>query len=455
MKRICVYLIFCAFCVSDAGADWATYRHDRSRSGVSAEELSLPLSEKWVFKSRHPPQPAWPGPARRDGWHKTENLKPRVIFDWAFHVVLEGGSVFFGSSADDKVYCLDADSGEKIWQFYTEAPIRLAPTVYEGKVFVGSDDGRVYCLDKRNGALLWQYRASPEEHRVAGNGRIMSLWPVRTGVLVDEGIAYFCAGLFPFEGSYLCAVDAREGKEIWRQRLDFLAPQGYLVASKSRLYVPMGRGTPAVFNRENGKYERSLGGSGGAFCLLSNDLLIYGPGKTGTLDVFKTEARDQLATFRGNQMVVTPQMSYLHTDTELSALDRRRYRQLAERRLALVKEEESVKSRLKKLGRKVDSPVGKALRSKIPLIRTMRSKVDRDMRQCVTWKRPCRHPYSLVLSGEVLFAGGRDEVVAIDIADGRTLWTGRVTGRALDLALTDGRLVASTDKGTLHCFGTK
>ena len=70
--------------------------------------------------------------------------------------------------------------------------------------------------------------------------------------------------------------------------------------------------------------------------------MIYGPGKTGTLEAFKTEAKDQLATFPGNQMIVTPRMSYLHTDTELSALDRIRYRELADKRIALAREEEGI-----------------------------------------------------------------------------------------------------------------
>ncbi len=438
-----------------ANGGWTTYRHDAARTGVSTEKIELPLREAWVFRSKYPPRPAWPGPARRDGWHKAENLKPRVIFDWAFHVVADSESVFFGSSADDKVYSLDVRTGEKNWQFYTEGPIRLAPTVADGRVYVGSDDGQVYCLDRRDGKLIWRYRASPREHRVPGNGRIISLWPVRTGVLVDEGVAYFCAGLFPFEGACLCALKARSGEEIWKQTLDFLAPQGYLVASASRLYVPMGRGTPAVFSRENGKHERTLGGSGGAFCLLSGDLLIYGPGKKGTLDVFKTGTKDQLATFPGNQMIVTPRMSYLHSDTELSALDRIRYRELVEERIALAREEEKIKNELKRRGKSVSSERAKTLRDRLVAIRGERSRVAADLNSCVRWKRPCKYPYSLVLAGDVLLAGGAGEVAAMAAADGRTLWSGKVTGRALDLALSGGRVIVSTDQGTLHCFGGK
>ena len=57
------------------------------------------------------------------------------------------------------------------------------------------------------------------------------------------------------------------------------------------------------------------------------------------------------------------------------------------------------------------------------------------MEACVAWRRPCRYPYSLVLAGDVLFAGGAGEVAAMAADDGRRLWSGNVTGRALDLAL--------------------
>ena len=41
--------------------DWPTFMHDNQRSGVTSEQLQPPLSESWVFKSAHQPQPAWPG----------------------------------------------------------------------------------------------------------------------------------------------------------------------------------------------------------------------------------------------------------------------------------------------------------------------------------------------------------------------------------------------------------
>ena len=70
------------------------------------------------------------------------------------------------------------------------------------------------------------------------------------------------------------------------------------------------------------------------------------------------------------------------------------------------------------------------------------------------WERPCKHPHALVLSGDTLFAGGDGEVAAYHAAEGKLLWTGKVAGNAYGLAVSDGRLLVSTDQGTIHCFGS-
>ena len=134
--------------------DWPTFMHDSHRSGVTGEKLTLPLTESWVFKAAQQPQPAWPPPAKQDFYHKHYELRETVAYDRAFHVVGAGQTIFFGSSADDKVYALDATTGRQRWTFFTEGPVRLAPSVADDKVYVGSDDGCAYCLSAGDGALV-------------------------------------------------------------------------------------------------------------------------------------------------------------------------------------------------------------------------------------------------------------------------------------------------------------
>ena len=158
---ICVVVASLVCCDVTNGEDWPTYMHDNQRSGKTAEALSLPLNEAWNFTCKHAPAPCWPEPAK--------GLRARVIFDRAYHVAVAGGSVYFGSSADDKVYCLDGQTGQVRWRFVTGGPVRLAPTVSGGKVYVGSDDGFAYCLDGASGNLLWKYNPSPRDYRSPGS----------------------------------------------------------------------------------------------------------------------------------------------------------------------------------------------------------------------------------------------------------------------------------------------
>jgi len=142
---IIAFNLLSSFCLNGLGisSDWNTYMHDNQRSGVSNEKLNFPLSESWQYISKHRSQPAWPSPAKTDYWHRETNIKPRVTYDRAYHVVSSGNYVYFGSSANDKVYCLDASTGREKWSFFAGGPIRLAPTIHEGNIYYGSDDGNL------------------------------------------------------------------------------------------------------------------------------------------------------------------------------------------------------------------------------------------------------------------------------------------------------------------------
>jgi len=397
-----VALTIVLFASTVAGEDWPTHRHDVARSGITSEQIATPLFESWVFKARHAPQPAWgdpkPGPV--------ENILElrRIHFDDAFQPVVAEGAVYFGSSANNKIYCLDAATGAIRWTTITGGPVRLAPMVAGGRVLLGSDDGYAYCLDAKDGSVRWKFHAAPEDRRVLGHGKMISLWPLRTGVSVDDGVAYFSAGIFPAEGVFLYAVDAATGREIWRndtggeEPQSGISPQGYLLASASNLYVPMGRVSPATYDRATGRLAAAspfFGKTvGGTYALLAGEEMY-----TGTEEIvgYGAASRDRFATFPGRKMIVHEDAAYLATDTELIAMQRK------------------------------------------------------DAKKTL-WRLPCRCADSLILAGGVLLAGGDGQVVAVDVDRGEQIWSGKVEGIAKGLAVADGRLVATTDKGAIHCF---
>ena len=60
-------------------------------------------------------------------------------------------------SNDNRVYALDASTGDLIWSYETGNEVLSSPEVSGGVVYVGSEDNRVYALDASTGELIWSY----------------------------------------------------------------------------------------------------------------------------------------------------------------------------------------------------------------------------------------------------------------------------------------------------------
>lgn len=452
IRPVARFLLFAVlvFCCAAGADDWPTFNHDNRRSGVNGEQLKPPLKRAWTFEASNPPAPAWPSPARRDYWHRLENLRATTTYDRVFHVVGVGGAVYFGSSADGKVYALDAATGRLRWSFFTEGPVRLAPVVAEDKVYVGSDDGYVYCLSAADGSLVWKFAAAFDSRLIPGNGAIISAWPVRAGLVVDAGTLYFTAGLFPSQGAYLFAVNAVDGSLQWKGKVE-ISPQGYMLASSDLLYVPTGRTEPAIFSREDGRAIGTLPSGGGTYALLAEDVLVTGPGR-GAKEIQADDAktRDAIATFGGLRMIINGETAYMQSETKLSAFNRRRYLEISRKKNELVEQRKKVAERLEKADK--ESPIAAGAEELLGAIDAQIVRFDGFLKECYLWTVDCDCPYSMIMAGDVLFVGGDGKVAALDSSDGRVLWSGSVGGKAFGLSAFDGGLYVSTDSGRIHCF---
>lgn len=444
-----------ALLTSAVAEDWPTYQHDNSRSGLTKDSLSYPLRQLWVHQPAHAPAPAWPAPAKADIWQRINNLDPRVTYDRAFQVAVSGGRVYYGSSADDQVVCLDATTGARRWTSFTEGPVRLAPTVSEGRVYFGSDDGWVYCVDADTGALVWKQQPAEVSRRIAGNSRIISAFPCRTGVLVSGTVAYATSGLFPDNGVYLCALDARSGEILWRRKSPSLSPQGYLLASPTRLFAPTGRTSPALFKLTDGTPLGTIGGLGGTYAVLSGDTLNYAYGRESngliaTSDVGTTE---RVASFDGVHLIVDGEMSYLQSRTQLQALDRTRYMELVTAERSLTDYRSRLKGELTAATEKGDEAAKSQAQKRMAETDEALTRTTAQKNACYRWTTPCRLPFALVKAGDALIAGGDGRVAAYDCRTGAVLWQSSVEGRAAGLAVADGQLYVSTETGLIYAFG--
>ena len=73
------------------------------------------------------------------------------------------GKLYIGSD-DHNLYCLDADRGDKIWNYSLVSTVFSSPCIAGGRVYIGGEtDDDLYCLDAVTGSVLWSF-SSPDIH---------------------------------------------------------------------------------------------------------------------------------------------------------------------------------------------------------------------------------------------------------------------------------------------------
>ncbi|MDA8961688.1 PQQ-binding-like beta-propeller repeat protein, partial [bacterium] len=244
---------------------------------MSPSSLQLPLTEAWVHNGGLPQQ-AWTGPAKWDAYSSNEGLQSMRNFDPCYFTTASHNLIYYGSSSDNALHCLDASTGEEQWQHFTNSSVRFPPTLVGEQAWFGSDDGYIYCANALTGKTLWKKQAAPSDRLIPSNGKLISPWPVRTGITVENGRAFFAASLLPWKTSYLWCINAKTAERAYLTEHQGVTLQGAMLAGGDRLYIPQGRAAPITLNQNDGKKTGTIGQAGGTFCLLTEDnQLIAGP----------------------------------------------------------------------------------------------------------------------------------------------------------------------------------
>ena len=232
--------------------DWPMWRANSGRTASVTPALPEKLAVVWS-RELSPLKPAY-----RD---------VRLQFDKGFEPVVLSQRLFVASSREDSVTAYATDTGAELWKVFCDGPVRFAPVAGDGRVIFGSDDGVLRCVAAATGELLWQKRAVPNDRQLLGNGRLVSVWPIRGGPVLHAGRVYFAAGVWPLEGVFIYCLDAATGREIWlNDRAGYLygvhphqaeafggvAPQGYLLVDGADLVVPCSSAYPARFDLATG-----------------------------------------------------------------------------------------------------------------------------------------------------------------------------------------------------------
>jgi outer membrane protein assembly factor BamB len=147
-----------------------------------------------------------------------------------------------------KLYCLDAATGNKLWDFATASHTESTPCVADGKVYFGAGDDGLYCLDAATGKEKWHVKGLH----------------VDANPLVIDNRLYGGSGVGDsYRETALFCLNADTGEENWRMPVD-LPVWGMPAVQGEYLYAGIGNGN---FLASADQLEKPEKPAGAVLCL--------------------------------------------------------------------------------------------------------------------------------------------------------------------------------------------
>ncbi|KAF0243027.1 MAG: serine/threonine protein kinase-like [Planctomycetota bacterium] len=196
---------------------WWTFRGDAARTGGDRSAVPGAAAPTWKFRETLDRASFASSPAVWAGrvyvgcdncvlycFNAEGGDDPLWVFPARYPVFsspsVADGKVYFGEglhhNTDAKLYCADAVTGRKIWEFRTSSHVEDTPTIAEGRCWFGAGDDGLYCLDAGTGEKIWQAK-----------GMHLDCSPLFASGLLIVGSGYGETGV--------AAYDAKDGTRKW------------------------------------------------------------------------------------------------------------------------------------------------------------------------------------------------------------------------------------------------
>lgn len=158
------------------------------------------------------------------------NLKPMFCSP-----VYADGKLYFGegyhTDHDSKMFCVDAATGKKVWEYQTASHTESTPALADGRVVFGAGDDGLVCVDAATGQKAWQY---PPE----GGGLHVDSNPV-----IHDGRVFAGSGTSKrSKANRIFCLDLKTGQELWGEKVEYSAWGSPAAAGKQVVFVT-GNGT--------------------------------------------------------------------------------------------------------------------------------------------------------------------------------------------------------------------
>ena len=138
---------------------------------------------------------------------------------------------------ENTLYALNATTREIRWAFELDDQMPVTPAVFNGTVYVASTNGRAYAIDSATGTAQWSQQLSTETS--------VSV----TSPVVDAGSVYVGAD------DQLFALDSATGIPTWQQSADFDGSSGVAPALADETLYFGGDGQASAIDATSGDYR--------------------------------------------------------------------------------------------------------------------------------------------------------------------------------------------------------
>ncbi len=115
----------------------------------------------------------------------------------------DGGKIF-AATGFGNVMSMDAHTGKQLWSTSTVVPVRSAPVVVDGRVYVITQENETQALDANDGHLLWSHRGTVESAGILSSASV--------GVAGDTVVV-------PYSSGELFALRVQNGTPSWTDTL--------------------------------------------------------------------------------------------------------------------------------------------------------------------------------------------------------------------------------------------
>jgi outer membrane protein assembly factor BamB len=223
-------------------------------------------------------------------------LSAPIVVDDKLITGLGGRSYEPGLKDSWRLVCLNAQTGELVWDFYMNDTAMYSPAYYEGRIFVNDGYKNMYCLDLETGDLIWKTEGESVytsgitldgERIFVGDQAGIACLALETGNLIwhfdcgngtslTPAIGYGKVFFGTPDKIFYC-LDAEKGELLWKIDIGKAVTTEPIIADKKVAFGDVG-GTLHIVDVKSGEIRGTvnLGLNGIMSLALSNGKLYVG-----------------------------------------------------------------------------------------------------------------------------------------------------------------------------------